>query len=161
MLGRPLDVPSLTAYVLAYGSPHGGRVQGWGFLTDIQYPAPMLIRTALHELLHPPFERAGELDRVFTALGQDPYFQRLVQEHNPAFGYTTTAGLIEEDCATAGHIYNTQLRKESRDPDCSGVGPGRPDRTLVRTARAALAPWLAACLSDETIRSITRSGWVT
>ena len=108
VLGRRLDVPSLTAYVMAYGSPHGVRVQGWRFLTDIQYPAPVLIRTALHELLHPPFPRQGELDRVLNTLGQDPYFQRLVQEHNPAFGYTTAEGLIEEDCATAVHIYNTE-----------------------------------------------------
>lgn len=110
VLGRSLDVPSVTAYVMVYGSPHGVRLQGWRFLTDVSYPAKVLLRTALHELLHPPFKREGELDRVLTELGDDPYFQRLVKEHNPSFGYTTAAGLIEEDCVTAVNIYNAERR---------------------------------------------------
>jgi hypothetical protein len=110
VLGRRLDVPSVTAYVMAYGSPHGVRVQGWRFLTDISYPPRVLLRTALHELLHPPFKREGELDRLLNELGKDPYFERLVKEHDPSFGYTTAAGLIEEDCATAVNMYNAERR---------------------------------------------------
>jgi hypothetical protein len=110
VLGRRLDVPSVTAYVMAYGAPHGVRVQGWRFLTDISYPAKVLVRTAMHELLHPPFKREGELDRLLDELAADPWFQRLVREHNPSFGYTRPEGLIEEDCATAIDIYNAERR---------------------------------------------------
>jgi hypothetical protein len=110
VLGRRLAVPSVTAYIMAYGSPHGVRVQGWRFLTDISYSAKVLVRTALHELLHPPFTRAGELDRLLDELAHDVYFLRLVNEHNPSFGYTRPEGLIEEDCATAVNIYNAERR---------------------------------------------------
>ncbi|RKH57791.1 hypothetical protein [Corallococcus aberystwythensis] len=105
VLGRSLDVAALNAHVLKFAKPHGIRVTGWNFLTDATYPADVTVKTAVHEMLHPPFAREGVLDAKLTALESDPYFQRLVREHDPAFGYTTARGLTEEDCAEAIDVY--------------------------------------------------------
>ncbi len=120
VLGRELQVPALSAHVLKFAKPHGIRVTGWNFLTDATYPADVTVKTAVHELLHPPFTREGALDAKLTALEADPYFQRLLREHDPAFGYTTARGLTEEDCAEAIDVYVSEREGLLRDRD------GRP-----------------------------------
>ncbi|NTX41678.1 hypothetical protein HUA78_45350 [Myxococcus sp. CA033] len=105
VLGRVLHVEALNAHVLKFVKPHGIRVTGWNFLTDLTYPLSVTVKTAVHELLHPPFKREGAIDARLTALEADPYFQRLVREHDPAFGYTTAQGLTEEDCAEAIDVF--------------------------------------------------------
>nr|WP_253895905.1 hypothetical protein [Corallococcus exercitus] len=120
VLGRDLQVAALNAHVLKFAKPHGIRVTGWNFLTDATYPAAVTVKTAVHELLHPPFTREGVLDAKLKALEADPYFQRLVREHDPAFGYTTARGLTEEDCAEAIDVHVSEreglLRKRDGSP---------------------------------------------
>ncbi|PTL76025.1 hypothetical protein [Vitiosangium sp. GDMCC 1.1324] len=108
VLGRRLPTEGITAYVLRYAKPHGIRVAGWRFVTDVTYPLEVTVKTALHELLHPPFTRTGELHTGLSAMERDPFFQRLVKEHDPAFGYTTPEGLTEEDCAEAIDVFNAE-----------------------------------------------------
>ncbi|MFB1481686.1 hypothetical protein [Corallococcus sp. RDP092CA] len=115
VLGRDLQVSALSAHVLQFAKPHGIRVTGWNFLTDATYPADVTVKTAVHELLHPPFAREGALDAKLSALEADPYFQRLVREHDPAFGYTTARGLTEEDCAEAIDVYVSEREGLLRD----------------------------------------------
>jgi hypothetical protein len=116
ILGRRLDVDVLTAYVLAYARPHGVRVTGWRFLTDVSYPIQTTVKTALHELLHPPFAPGSPALAAMAALERDPFLQRLVREHDPSFGYTTAAGLLEEDCVTAVHVHNAVAMGLLADP---------------------------------------------
>ncbi|RKI63539.1 hypothetical protein D7X55_19870 [Corallococcus sp. AB049A] len=120
VLGRKLQVPAVNAHVLKFAKPHGIRVTGWNFLTDATYPADVTVKTAVHELLHPPFAREGVLDAKLSSLEADPYFQRLVREHDPAFGYTTARGLTEEDCAEAIDVYVSErqglLRRRDGQP---------------------------------------------
>ncbi|NBD12301.1 hypothetical protein [Corallococcus silvisoli] len=120
VLGRELQVAALNAHVLMFARPHGIRVTGWNFLTDATYPMDVTVKTAAHELLHPPFVRAGVLDERLSALEADPYFQRLVREHDPAFGYTEARGLTEEDCAEAIDVFVSEreglLRKRDGQP---------------------------------------------
>ena len=106
VLGRRLATDRIAVEVLAYVRPHGIRITGWRFLSDTKVPLEITVKTALHELLHPPFPRTGAIDALLTRIEHDPYFERLVREHDPAFGYTTTAGLLEEDLVTAIDVYN-------------------------------------------------------
>ncbi|WP_342379518.1 hypothetical protein NVS55_08585 [Myxococcus stipitatus] len=117
ILGRALHVEELNAHVLKFVKPHGIRVTGWNFLTDLTYPVSVTVKTAVHELLHPPFKREGLIDERLTALEADPYFQRLVREHDPAFGYTTARGLTEEDCAEAIDVFVTERQGLLRTKD--------------------------------------------
>ncbi|GEN13403.1 hypothetical protein SAMN05443572_12012 [Myxococcus fulvus] len=117
VLGRALHVEELNAHVLKFAKPHGIRVTGWNFLTDLTYPLSVTVKTAVHELLHPPFKREGAIDARLTALEADPYFQRLVREHDPAFGYTTAKGLTEEDCAEAIDVFVSERQGLLRAKD--------------------------------------------
>lgn len=106
ILGRRLPTDKMTVEILAYVRPHGVRITGWRFLSDERAPLAVTVKTAMHELLHPPFPRVGEIDAVLRRIEADPFFVRLVKEHNPSFGYTTTDGLLEEDLVTAVDTYN-------------------------------------------------------
>lgn len=121
ILGRRLGTSRLTVYVLAYVRPHGIRITGWRFLSDEQVPLRITVKTALHELLHPPFARTGRdsapIDELLKRIEADPWFARLVRDHDPAFGYTTAAGLLEEDLITAIDVYNAHRLGLLDDPD--------------------------------------------
>ncbi len=105
VLGRSLAIASLQTEFLAFVRPHGIRVNGWQFLTDAALPVEVTLKTALHELLHPPFRREGVLAQRLEALERDPFFQRLLTEHDRSFGYTDRRGFTEEDCAEAIDVY--------------------------------------------------------
>ncbi|MEO7731312.1 MAG: hypothetical protein ABIY55_10090, partial [Kofleriaceae bacterium] len=125
LLGRRLDTDRITAFVLAYVRPHGIRITGWRFLNDFKVPLKITVKTALHELLHPPFPRTGAIDALLVKIEQDPYFQRLVKDHDPAFGYTTAPGLLEEDLVTAIDVYNAHHL--GLIPDLAGYWPAHDD----------------------------------
>jgi hypothetical protein len=119
VLGRLLNIPSLQTEFLAFVRPHGIRANGWQFLTDGAWPVAVTEKTALHELLHPPYRREGALAKRLEALENDPYFQRLLSEHDRSFGYTTAHGFTEEDCAEAIDVYVSEqhgLLSDGRQP---------------------------------------------
>jgi hypothetical protein len=101
-LGFPLPSRTITVYLLAYSEPHGIRITGLRFLTHVSYPFPIVLHNAIHESMHPPYQRDGPAIRQAVALlGQDPLIVDKVQHHNSSFGYNTTADYIEEDSVQA------------------------------------------------------------
>lgn len=102
LLGRPFDDASLEVILLHFSKPHGIKVRGQRFLTHHDYPDEIVLRNAAHEMLHPPFDMEGPTARlVLQTLESDPLLARVVAEHNPAFGYNSLAGLLNEDCVQA------------------------------------------------------------
>ena len=102
LLGRPFNDASLEVILLHFSKPHGIKVRGQRFLTHHDYPDDIVLRNAAHEMLHPPFDMEGPTARlVLQTLDRDPLLTRVVAEHNPAFGYNSIAGLLNEDCVQA------------------------------------------------------------
>ncbi|TAJ65244.1 hypothetical protein [Brevundimonas sp.] len=102
LLGRPFNDASLEVILLHFSKPHGIKVRGQRFLTHHDYPDAVVLRNAAHEMLHPPFDMEGPTARlVLQTLERDPLLTRVVAEHNPAFGYNSIAGLLNEDCVQA------------------------------------------------------------
>jgi hypothetical protein len=102
LLGRPFADASLEVILLHFSKPHGIKVRGQRFLTHHDYPDDIVLRNAAHEMLHPPFDMEGPTARlVLQTLDRDPLLTRVVAEHNPAFGYNSIAGLLNEDCVQA------------------------------------------------------------
>lgn len=102
LLGRPFTDASLEVILLHFSKPHGIKVRGQRFLTHHDYPDAVVLRNAAHEMLHPPFDMEGPTARlVLQTLERDPLLTRVVAEHNPAFGYNSIAGLLNEDCVQA------------------------------------------------------------
>jgi hypothetical protein len=102
LLGRRFPDPSLEVILLYFSKPHGIKIQGQRFLTHLDYPDQIVIRNAAHEMLHPPFPMDGPLAKtVLERLGRDALLTRIVAEHDPAFGYNSLEGILNEDTVQA------------------------------------------------------------
>ena len=104
--------------VLRWAAPHGIRVTGTRFLTDIRYDADRVLNIAVHELLHPPWPKDHPVKGRLDALAADPFLAARFAGRDPAAGYNTWASYAEEDAAQAlDQFLNTQLRRNTRgDP---------------------------------------------
>lgn len=102
-LGFRLPSDALTVYLLHYSKPHGIRITGMRFLTNADYPFSIVLRNAVHETMHPPYRlgKDPELRKALESLRGDAFLMEKVKHHNPAFGYNSFEGYIEEDCVQA------------------------------------------------------------
>ncbi len=107
VLGFALPSRAVTIYLLYFNKPHGIKITGQRFLTGVDYSAETILRNAVHELMHPPFgfeaspKRLQEMWAVVSALKQDKFLMDKIEHHNPAFGYNSFEGFVEEDCVQA------------------------------------------------------------
>lgn len=102
-LGFMLPPGPFEVYVLHFARPHGSRLAGARLVVDESYPSEVVLRVALHELLHPPYllARDAELRRALGALRADEFLMTKVRGHDPSFGYNSFEGFVEEDCVRA------------------------------------------------------------
>src|SRR5207302_769376 len=71
MLGFPLEDRSITVYLVHFARPHGIKVTGNRFLTEAELAPEIVLRTAIHEMMHPPFDRAD--DALWAAVKAGAY----------------------------------------------------------------------------------------
>ncbi|HEV2861116.1 MAG TPA: hypothetical protein VGX48_08930 [Pyrinomonadaceae bacterium] len=116
-LGFALPSNRITVYLLYFARPHGIRVTGSRFLADVSYPFLEVLRNAVHEMLHPPFDasRDRELRVALKALEGDAFLMGVVRRHNPSFGYNSFDGFVEEDCVRALEQVIGERLKIARD----------------------------------------------
>jgi hypothetical protein len=102
-LGFALPSNRVTVYMLYFARPHGIRVTGARFIADVSYPFAEVLRNAVHEMLHPPYDpsRDPELRRALDSLRADAFLAGRIRNHNPSFGYNSFDGFVEEDCVRA------------------------------------------------------------
>ncbi len=100
MLGFKLPSDKITIYMLYYSQPHGIKITGTRFLTDAAWPFKIVLKNAVHEMMHPPYDYKNDtvLRSAIESLAKDEFLMDKVSNHNPSFGYNTPDGLIEEDC---------------------------------------------------------------
>lgn len=103
VLGSPSPSNRITVYLLYYSEPHGIKITGTRFLTHYSYPFRIVLRNAIHEMMHPPYDLARDADlrASLQSLHADAFLMDKVEHHNPSFGYNTLEGLEEEDCVQA------------------------------------------------------------
>jgi hypothetical protein len=117
-LGYKLPSNTITVYMLYYSQPHGIKITGTRFLTDVAWPFKIVIRTAAHEMMHPPYDYINDegLRKAIESLRGDEFLMDKVLNHNPSFGYNTLEGLIEEDCVQALDQLISEKLGVERDP---------------------------------------------
>lgn len=102
LVGHALQNGRIDVILLYYSMPHGIRVQGSRFLTNVGYPLDVVLRNAAHEPLHPSFDAgAPDVRAAIDRLARDSLLARIVRTHDPAFGYTSLEGLVDEDAVQA------------------------------------------------------------
>jgi hypothetical protein len=102
-LGFKLPSNRITVYMLYFSQPHGIRITGTRYLTDLAWPFEIVLRNAVHEMMHPPYDLKNDQefkDTIFI-LKKDEFLMDKVLNHNPAYGYNSFEGFIEEDCVQA------------------------------------------------------------
>jgi hypothetical protein len=99
-LGFKLPSERIDVYVLHFARPHGARLTGARFITDASYPLEVVLRMAVHELLHPPYllARDRELKQALDSLRADGFLKDRILHHDPSLGYNSFEGFVEEDC---------------------------------------------------------------
>ena len=104
--------------MLYYSQPHGIKITGTRFLTDEAWPFEIVLRNAVHEMMHPPYDLAHdkELQKAFSQLQTDSLLADKLANHNPDFGYNTFDGFMEEDCVQALEQVINEKFKVAVDP---------------------------------------------
>lgn len=111
-LGYKLPSDTITVYMLYYAQPHGIKITGTRFLTDVAWPFQIVVRTAVHEMMHPPYDYQKDEDirNLIEFFRKDEFLMDKVTNHNPSFGYNTLEGLFEEDCVQSlDQVINEKL----------------------------------------------------
>jgi hypothetical protein len=103
VLGAPRPTNKITVYLLYYSQPHGIKITGTRFLTHYSYPFRIVLRNAIHEMMHPPYDLAHDPDlrAALQSLGSDTFLMDKVEHHDRSYGYNTLDGLEEEDSVQA------------------------------------------------------------
>lgn len=103
VLGTPRPSNKITIYMLYYSQPHGIKITGTRFLTHYSYPFRIVLRNAIHEMMHPPYDLAHDPDlrAALQSLRSDTFLMDKVEHHNRSYGYNTLEGLEEEDSVQA------------------------------------------------------------
>ena len=99
--GVSFDARAVELCVLRWAAPHGIRVTGTRFLTDVRYEADRVLNIAVHELLHPPWPQCHPVKDSLDALAADPFLAARFAGRDPDAGYNTWARYAEENAAQA------------------------------------------------------------
>lgn len=98
---RRLD-PEIEIVVLAFCKPYGIRISGQRFITHYSWDAGVQLRTAAHEIFHPPFdENDWRISARVAQLRADPWMNAIVTTHDARFGYNSFEGILNEDSTQA------------------------------------------------------------
>jgi hypothetical protein len=116
-LGFAVPSETITVYILSYSEPHDIRVSGLQFLTHKSYPFGIVLHSAIHESMHPPFDKNNpSVRRAIDLLSGDPLVIDKVEHHDPSFGYNTAVGYIEEDSVQALEQIVSEQFGQGRNP---------------------------------------------
>ncbi|GJL96283.1 MAG: hypothetical protein DHS20C06_01000 [Hyphobacterium sp.] len=101
LLGRDLD-PRIDILVVRFNQPYGIRILGQRFIAFYEWEAATQLRVAAHEIFHPPFDLEDDsLWTLMSDLEADPWMASIVEDHDPAFGYNSFQGVINEGATQA------------------------------------------------------------
>ena len=116
LLGRELD-PRIEILIVRFNQPYGIRIIGQRFISYYGWDAQIQLRVAAHEIFHPPFDLQDETLRAKSAdWAADPWFQSIVENHNPGFGYNSLRGVVNEDSTQALDQIVAERLGFARDP---------------------------------------------
>lgn len=97
MLGFPLEERSITVYFVHFCRPHGIRITGNRFISEADVAPEIILRSAIHEMMHPPFDRSdAALWQALDPVRKHPLVADRLEHHDRSLGYNTFKGLLEE-----------------------------------------------------------------
>lgn len=105
----------ITLYVAQFAAPHGIRLKGLSFVADRRWKLAIQVDIALHELLHPPFDRE-RLKELADRLKDDEFLQEAKERLPTTSGYAEMSGFLEENIVEGAHIWLAERMGVVEDP---------------------------------------------
>lgn len=102
-------------YLCTFAAPHGIKIFGRRFIADVRFDPALMVRIAIHEMFHPPYQRSVVGDAV-AALIADPLFQESFAAKDPKYGYTTEDAFLEENMVEAMELHVSHRAGLIADP---------------------------------------------
>jgi hypothetical protein len=116
LIARPLDA-EIELVLLHFTKPYGVKIIGQRFVSHYSWDADTQLRTAAHEIFHPPFDPYdSKLLESLAELQNDPWMQSIVNDHDAAFGYNSFEGVLNEDSTSALDQIVSERLGFARDP---------------------------------------------
>jgi len=93
--------------------PHAIRLTPQCYLTDVNYPMHVTVKSAYHELLHPAGERLVDsvFVKQFEALRADSFLQQKLAQTDPALGYQNFMVYCREEVVLAADLLVSERRR--------------------------------------------------
>ena len=113
--GYHLKSNQLTVYLSKFAAPYGTSLQDDSFLTDISWDYKDTISVAIHELIHPPFEREY-IGQLADKLEDDELFLKAFNSQGELAAYNTPLRFLEENIVEGAHIYLAHQLGVVEDP---------------------------------------------
>ncbi len=114
-LRRPIT-PEIAIFLTELTEPHGIRIAGQRFVTSPNWSTNIVRRNAVHEMIHSFLEPdRPESTRILDRLGREGLVKLIVEKSNPAFGYSSIKGVIEEDATQALEAVINEQLGQARD----------------------------------------------
>jgi hypothetical protein len=102
-------------YLCTFAAPHGIKIFGRRFISDVRFDPALMVRIAIHEMFHPPYQRSAVSDAAAALIG-DPLFQESFASKNPKYGYATEDGFLEENMVEAMELHVSRRLGLIADP---------------------------------------------
>lgn len=102
-LGSGQAPESVTLYLGSLAAPHGIKICGPRYISDVSFDQKDTLTIALHEMFHPPYN-AGNLADELQTIGAEPFFRQAHAAQNPKYRYASIEGFIEENVVEAMSI---------------------------------------------------------
>lgn len=99
MLGNR-GIDEITVYLASFASPHGMKICGNNFISDVTFPKETTLLVAIHEMFHPPYNANNILEEL-KLIGEEAFFRHAFETKNPQYGYAEINGFIEENVVEA------------------------------------------------------------
>jgi hypothetical protein len=116
LVSRPLNA-EIEVVLVHFTKPYGVKIVGQRFLSHHSWSADTQLRTAAHEIFHPPFDpNDTKLLASLEELQNDPWMHSIVHDHDPAFGYNSFGGVLNEDSTSALDQIVSERLGFARDP---------------------------------------------
>ena len=104
LLGIKKNNNDIILYLCSLAYPHGIKICGSKFISDIRYSKQFTLRIAIHELFHPPYNTKN-IEYELQCLAKDNLIEKAFKSQLPNFAYSNIIGFIEENVVEAMELF--------------------------------------------------------
>ena len=110
---RSVNSPQVTLFLCSFSSPYGIGLKN-AFISDIRWCFEDTVAIAVHELIHPPFDRAV-IRQMAQSIWEDDFFQEAKSRLPLSSGYYLPEEFLEENLVEGTHLYLSEQLGVDKD----------------------------------------------